>query len=355
VKKRANRGVAVLSVALATVLGVAGCGGGQATNPAAQTGTQQGAGSNSKPPEQPIKLGVSYSAISPVFSPLWVARDNGIFAKYGLDVNLVYLVGGSTSVQALISGDTPIGMFNVGSAVDSHLEGTDSTVIAKTYDRYFFYIYGKKELKSLNDLKGKTIAASKAGAATDFALTDALGRLNYVRNKDYKVAFVGGVDALLSTLTSGVVDATVIPPPYGLEAKKQGFVEVANLMERDDLLFGYAGVVASDKWAKENPQVVERFLKAYVEAIQVMKKDKALAKKIIGKYTQTTDDAILEESYRVSIPLLPDKPFVNEATIKASLDLSSRPNAKGSDPKQFYDNRYVQSLEDQGFFKEVLK
>jgi NitT/TauT family transport system substrate-binding protein len=353
VKKRSFKGFAAFASALMILVGVAGCGGKQTTAPAPnapQVGTSAPAA-----PEKPVKLGVSYSAISPVFSPLWVAQDKGLFAKYGLDVTLAYLVGGSTSVQALISGDTPIGVFNVGAAVDSRLEGTDSMIIGKTYDRYFFYIYGKPGLKTLEDLKGKTIAASKAGAATDFALKDALGRINFKRATDYKVAFVGGVNALLSSLTSGVVDASVIPPPYGLEAKKQGFVEVANLMEREDLVFGYAGVVVSEKWAKENPKVVERFLKAYVEAIQILKKDKAYAKKIIGKYTETTDDAILEESYRVSIPLLPDKPFVNEATVKAALDLSNHPNAKGKEPKAFYDNSYVQALEDQDFFKEVLK
>jgi len=190
------------------------------------------------------KLRLGYSAITATMAPLWAARDNGFFAKYGIDAELIYLAGGSRIALALESNSIQIGQIALNAGVEARLAGGDVTIIGSVYDTYYFQILSNPAITSAAQLKGKVIAASSAGSASDYGIRDALETVG-LKDNDYKILYVGGTDARVQSLQQGLADAAIISPPNGLIAQKLGFRELMNLMEMK-IPFGYGALAAKE-------------------------------------------------------------------------------------------------------------
>ena len=298
------------------------------------------------------KVRVGYSAITATQAPLWTAEDRGIFKKYGIETELIYLTGGSKIAMALESDSIQLGRFNIASGVDARLAGAGLVVIGAFYNYYYFQIFGKPTLQHPSDLKGKVIAASVAGSASDYGVRDALARFGLKEN-EYKIVYVGGTDALVQSLVKGIVDAAIISPPNGLVAQKLGFKEIINLIEMK-MPFGYSGLVGKESWLRQNRETVLNFFKSYLEGLAVLRQDPEYALKVIGKYARISDRDVLMESYRTSIPYTPTHPYVSREIIEKALKLSKREGARQVDPDKFYDNSFVKSLDDSGFITALF-
>jgi NitT/TauT family transport system substrate-binding protein len=298
------------------------------------------------------KVYIGYSAISAAVAPLWVANDRGFLKKYGLDTELVYLAGGSRVVLGMESNSIQAGLFNVGAAVEARLAGGRSLITGSVYDVYYFQIFGKSTIQSPKELKGKTIAASRAGAASEYGIRDALAHYG-LKESDYKMVYVGGTDARVQVLQQGIVDASIISPPNGLIAQKLGFKEILNLMQMK-LPFGYLGIGVNEAWLRDHRETMRNFLKGYLEGLALCRKDQEYAMRVIGKYSQLHDRDILLESYRTSIPHIPERPYVNRDIIIAALKLSKRETARTAEPEKFYDNSIVKELDASGFIPSLF-
>ena len=298
------------------------------------------------------KLRIGYSAITATQAPLWTAEDRGFFKKYGVEPELIYLAGGSKIAMALEAESIQLGRFNVASAVDARLAGAGLVVIGSFFDYYYFQIYGKPTLQSPADLKGKVVAASAAGSASDYGVREALGHFGLKEN-EYKVVYVGGTDALVQSLRRGIADAAIISPPNGLIAHKLGFKEIINLIEMK-MPFGYSGLVAKESWSRQNRETVINFFKGYLEGLALLRQDPEYALKVIGKYARISDREVLMESYRTSVPETPTRPYVKREIIEKALKLSRREAARQADPEKFYDNSFVKALDDSGFIAALF-
>ncbi len=298
------------------------------------------------------KLRIGYSAITATQAPLWTAEDRGIFKKYGLETELIYLAGGSKIAMALEAESIQLGRFNVASGVDARLAGASLAVIGSFYDYYYFQIYGQPALQRPIDLKGKIVAASTAGSASDYGVREALGHFGLKEN-EYKIVYVGGTDALVQSLRKGIADAAIISPPNGLIAQKLGFKEIINLIEMK-MPFGYSGLVAKESWLKQNRETVLNFFKSYLEGLALLRQDPEYALRVIGKYARITDRDVLMESYRTSVPYTPTRPYVKREIIEKALRLSRKEAARQADPEKFYDNSFVKALDDSGFLAALF-
>ena len=298
------------------------------------------------------KVRIGYSAITATQAPLWTADDRGLFKKYGIEPELIYLAGGSKIAMALEAESIQLGRFNVASAVDARLAGASLVVIGSFYDYYYFQIFGKPTLQRPIDLKGKVIAASTAGSASDYGVREALGHFGLKEN-EYKIVYVGGTDALVQSLRKGIADAAIISPPNGLIAQKLGFKEIINLIEMK-MPFGYSGLVAKESWLRQNRETVLNFFKSYLEGLALLRQDSDYALKVIGKYARITDRDVLMESYRTSIPHTPTRPYVKREIVEKALKLSRREAARQANPETFYDNSFVKALDDSGFLTALF-
>jgi ABC-type nitrate/sulfonate/bicarbonate transport system substrate-binding protein len=298
------------------------------------------------------KLTVGHGAVSATDTPYWVAFDQGIYTKYGFEVEDVTLTGGSQIAQALASGSVPVASGGLGALLDAKLSGVDLTITGSPYPWQFFQIYAQPGFKSMDDLRGKTIAASDPGSSSDRALIQVGQKYNMVPGKDFNVVYVGGTKERVQVLEQKVVDASIISPPNGFLAGKEGFVKVVDLIA-DKVPFGYAGMAVNSKWAQEHPDLVQNFYKAYLEGLSLAKSNKELAKKSIGKYTQISDDEVLEEAYNVSVGTMPLIPALDVDLVKLMLALSEQPTAKTVDPTTLYDNSLWQKIADSGFLQTL--
>jgi len=293
------------------------------------------------------KLRIGYSAITATMAPLWNAYEKGLFAKYGFDAELIYLAGGSRIALALEADSIQLAQLNLNAAVEARLAGGSVMLVGSVYDTYYFQIFGKPSITNTAQLKGKVIAASSAGAASEYGIRDGLESVG-LKETDYKILYVGGTDARVQSLQQGLADAAIISPPNGLIAQKLGFREIMNLIEMK-IPFGYGALAAKENWLRQNRPMAINFFKAYLESLASLRQDVSSAQRIIGKYSRISDRDILQESYRSSIPHIPTRPYVNMDIVARALKLSRRDAARRAEPEHFYDNGFIRELDDSGF------
>ena len=236
--------------------------------------------------------------------------------------------------------------------MDARLAGGSLIVIGSFYDYYYFQIFAKPALQRPADLKGKVIAASAAGSASEYGIRDALSHFG-LRDNEYKIVYTGGTDARVHALQQGIADAAIISPPNGLIAQKLGFREIVNLMEMK-MLFGYGGLVGKESWLRQNRETVLSFFKSYLEGLAALRQDSEYALKVIGKYARISDRDILVESYRTSIPQILTRPYVRKEIVEKSLKLSKNEAARRAEPEKFADNSFVKALDDSGFLNSLF-
>ena len=124
---------------------------------------------------------IVYNALGGSMAPLWLGQELGLFAKHGLQHSLNYLAA-TTAVQAIVAGSEDIGMVG-NQCIDVALEGADTIYVASAVSRFIFHLYGDPSIKSVQDLKGKTIAATQSSASTDYASRMLLRRFGLVPDK----------------------------------------------------------------------------------------------------------------------------------------------------------------------------
>ena len=246
----------------------------------------------------------------------------------------------------------PFASGGYGALIDAKLSGIELTILGSPYPWQFFQIYAQPQYKNFEELRGKTIAASDPGSASDRALIQVGQKYNMVPGKDFNVTYVGGTKERVQVLEQKVADASVISPPNGLTAGKEGFIKVLDLIEQK-IPYGYAGMAVNTKWAKDNQDTLDAILKCYVEGLAVAKSNPEQAKQSIAKHTNLNDKDILDESYNVSVQVMPLVPDTSAELVKLMLGLSEQPAAKTTDPASLVDASAWKRLQDSGFMKTL--
>jgi ABC-type nitrate/sulfonate/bicarbonate transport system substrate-binding protein len=239
--------------------------------------------------------------------------------------------------------------------INARLHGGQVKYFGGTIQQLVFQIWGAKEIKSMQELKGKAIAASTPRAALDTATREALKKSGLVPDKDVQILYVQTVPAILSAVLGGKTAAGTLSAPNTIKAKDSGLnllVDVGKLnIPAFQVVYG-----TTEKYLKNNPNTVYAFLKAIAEAVVLSKKDQALAKKVIGKYAKIDDAPTLDGTYEAFAPYWSMSLVVRPEAIKGQfeyLDEKEFPNAKNADPKEFYDNSFVDALAKSGFLKNL--
>jgi hypothetical protein len=160
---------------------------------------------------QLTRLKTSYSALTANMAAYWLAKDAKIFEKHGLSVDVVLIESGVTTVQALTAGETQIAMGGGTVAVSSNLAGSDIVSIASIESRLPYALLSQKDIKTIDQLKGKRLAISRFGSASDLAARLILQRYGLVADKDVTILQTGGTSTRLSALHKRSVDATRLP------------------------------------------------------------------------------------------------------------------------------------------------
>ena len=308
---------------------------------------------------QLARLNVGYSSISADQLPAWVAKESGIFARNGLDVQLIFFTGGTTAILALVSNDVPITQVSGPGLINSALAGSDAVFIAAGMTSLNYVLMGKSGVKSGEQLKGGTVAISRFGSATDSIARFALRKIGLTPGKDVTLVQVGSGPDRLGAILSGRVTAAVINPPSSFVAEKKGLAVVADVAQMG-LVFQHTGAATTRKFIREHPDTIRKYVKSHVEAVHRIWTDKEATVKALGKYMGSNVDREILEKSRENIltdALLPKKQIPSLEGLKTVMeDIGERdPRAKTAKAEQFVDFTFIRELEQSGFIDGLYK
>jgi NitT/TauT family transport system substrate-binding protein len=308
---------------------------------------------------QLTRLNVGYSALSADQLPAWIAKDSGIFARNGLDVQPIFFTGGTTAVLALVSGDVPMAQLAGPGLVSSNLAGSEAVFVASGVISLNYVLMGKEGIKTAEQLKGGTLAISRFGSATDSIARFALRRLNLVAGKDVTIMQVGSGPDRMNAILTGKVTAAVINPPSSFIAERRGLAVIADVAKMG-LVFQHTGAVTTRKFIKEQPDIVRRYVKSHVEAVHKMWTDKEATIRALSRFMGSgLDREILEKSRDnvLSDAMYPKKQYPSLEGLQTVLDeLAERnPRAKTTKPEQFVDMTFIRELDQSGYIDALYK
>lgn len=303
---------------------------------------------------QAAKLNVASSGISPTQIVPYLAQEAGIYTKNGLEVSVIR-TRADVAVMSMLAGDTALIDVAGPIVIRSNLKGADNVFIGAGAVTFNYWLMAARAINTARDLRGKIVGLASLTGSTMVATRYALVKLGLNPDKDIKTIQIGGTPDRLTALRTGRIQATLLSPPTSLAAQKEGFnllVDVAGLPFQDN------GPVTTRKFIREHPDVVRRYAKAQMEAVHLMKTNREMWIKVLGKYVNVGRD-ILEKSYEVSTTeaLFPRKQYPSLDAIRASLEqiAEDEPKAKVSKPETFVDMSFIAELDKSGYIDSLYK
>ena len=301
-------------------------------------------------------LAIGYSSASGVFAALWVAQEGRVFEKYEIDSHLVLIASGSLMVQAMLGGDLPIAGAAGSAAVDASLGGADVVMFGSMVKVPAFYIMALPEIKTIDDLRGKTVGVTRFGSSTDFTMRYVLRKQGLEPGRDVTLIQTGDLFAAVTMLRTRAIVAAPFSSPANLRAEEVGAKVILN-MGKAGVYFPHDAFMARRSFINANEDLVRRFLKAYSEGVYRLFTDRDLSRRAISNYGRASDAKTIEAVYKYALDYVDKIPYNTREGIQEVLNQAAprNPKAKDAKPESFYDDRFVKELDSQGFYKQLWK
>ena len=298
-----------------------------------------GAG-ESRSQTKPMPVRVAYSALSAGIGVLWLTHEQGIFRKYGLESNLVYMRSGTTAAQALLAGEIQFGHLSPAPMMTAWAQGADVAWVGTTIHQMVFTLITEANITKAADLKGKKLGITRIGSASDLALRTALEHLG-VGIKDIAVISMGGIPDILAGMRAQAVNGGILSPPTSTAARELGYRALVHIPDLGKE-FTFSGIAAKRTFVQGQPDIVRSFMAALTDGAKVYKEDNMAAVGVLRKYLRA-DDRTLEDGYKEYDAAISNPPYPGLKALEAVRDslVDSVPQLKKIDLKMFIDDRFV--------------
>jgi NitT/TauT family transport system substrate-binding protein len=299
------------------------------------------------------KVRLNWGAISGVMSAIWVAQEEGLFKKHGLDVELIHIASTSRAIQSMLSGEIHYTTADALNSIQAVGAGADVVMFCEGVNRFVFSIMARPEIKRLADLKGKKIGITRIGSSTHTAVQFAVNKAGLAAN-DYSLLQLGEVPNILTTLLAGQIDAGALSPPTNSRAKKAGLFELLNL-GTDGPEYPSTVIASTKAYVKANPENTRRMVRSLAEGLAIFKNNRQIGIRALQKYTRLKDSDILEDTYMQFRDAFDAVPYVSRTGIQTLIASLGEKDAKIRQLKyeDVADMRFVAELERDGFFKKL--
>ena len=299
------------------------------------------------------KIRVALGSISVNTSVIPIGHQFGIFAKYGVDLEPIYMGGGMNSLAAVTSNSVQFLSAGSTATISARLGGMDITMLTVQSSKLEYSIMTSPDIKTPQDLKGKIVTGTRPGASADSALRLILRKWGLEPGKDVIFISVGeSQQGRMNALQRGSVVATALTPPFSGIAKQLGFRELIDL-RKSDIEYAGSSIAGMAGYIKSHSLLVENFLKGYIESLHFFRTQKEKTVAGIMKFMKMNDRARAEEGYDYYVELMPVMPYASVAGVKTVLQFlaAGQPKAATANPEEFYDHSYLKKIEDSGFTK----
>jgi ABC-type nitrate/sulfonate/bicarbonate transport system substrate-binding protein len=285
----------------------------------------------------------------------WIAEDAGIFHKYNLDFQLVYIASSGMATAAILGGDAELAVTGGVGFVRAFVAGASDIVFVGAIKNVMTQsILAGAEIKRMEDLKGKKVGVSRIGSNTHYFTVQAMKRTGIDFVRDITFIQTGGEFESLAALSRGAIQAATLTAPADARAIAQGFHYV---VYGPDLRIPYLATdfVARRSAIAKRPQVMGQFLKAMAEALKILHTDKAFVYKILGKYLRVEDKKTLDAAYSAEIKALEQRLAISPEAVQATLEEVAQidPRALKFKVQDLVDRRYTDEMEKSGFFDKL--
>jgi len=235
------------------------------------------------------KIRVSGGGITPMHSVIWVAQQEGLFKKYGLDVEYLTMNSGTLGVQTLLSNDSQF-LFSTGAlAVTANMQGADIAMITGGFNLFAFKVVARPEIKTMTELRGKRFSISQFGSATDFAVQASLEKFA-VDPKQVTVIQLGASSNRLTALTNGTTEASLFTEPFATMAIKKHGMNLLLDMAEAGMPYPQSCLMIKRSYLDANREKASNFVKAIVEGMYFAKRNKEATLRAIKKYIRADDE-----------------------------------------------------------------
>ncbi len=300
------------------------------------------------------KIVVDYGGLSGFQSTVWVAKDLKIFDKHGFDAEVIMITGGARSVATLLSGSTQFGTGSGTTPLVAAARGTDIKILAAPYNKFPYSFVARPDIRSPKELRGKKIGILNFGGSNDLALQLALREWG-LKQQEVTVIIGGDAPTRLAGLMAGRIDATVLSPPHLTRAVQAGYRILADMGDMS-ANFTQSSLYIRSSYMKENRDRAKRFVRAYAEAVHVIKTDREKTSRVFAQRMRIEDAEILKATYDYFAPRFSSPPRVNLNGIRDTLRFyaeQQNPELKNRTPEEFVDHSLLDELEKEGFFKKL--
>lgn len=274
-------------------------------------------------------------------APIYLGQDAGIFKKHALNLELIFIPGGSLSLQALIGKSLDVLMTGGPPVVNAYLQGAKIKIIGGVVNLLPYTFIASGGIRNAEQLKGKKIGISRFGSNTDYVVRLALNRFGLAPT-EAQIIQVGGSQARLAAMKSGAIQATVLSPEETVVAQKMGYAVLLDFIEKG-IEFPHVNVVVRDDYLESQPQIARVFMRAYVESVRYYKTHREEAVKKIIFLSKLPERQMGEVIYDGSLRATPDdgRPTVKGMEVVIDAAVKENPKAKGLSVQQLIDLRYI--------------
>jgi len=308
-----------------------------------------------KPGDAPIPIRIATCALTGGFIHIYTALDNRLFDKYGFKVESLFVRGGGVSVAALAANELQFVYCTADSLIPSLASGAEVKLIASSLVGLPWVMIARKEIKRPEELKGKIIASTRPGGTQDLLARAMMKKFNFAPN-EISIRHLGGAGQaeVYNALLQDIAHATFVTPPLDARARRDG-LNVIYHMDELNLPAIYSSAFTSNRYLKEHPDAVQKFVAALAETIHFVEHNPDKAKASVGKALALKDPESLQAAYDAYA-----KQIVNRRlTVPASRVTETIENARQAGTNirrkapEIYDNGFTDNLEKSGFLKEL--
>jgi NitT/TauT family transport system substrate-binding protein len=305
----------------------------------------------------PSKVVISFAGINPRQTPLWIAQEQGLFAKHGVDAEVVFIRTGPIQVAAVSSGATQIAYAGVASTLGAVSGGTDLKMIASFTNRLSYTMVARPELKRPEDLRNKRFGVQAIGGSVWMGAVLGLEHLGLDQRRDnINIMNVGDQSVLAQAMESGTIDATVLDGVFARRLRQKGFNVITELAD-SKIPYVSNVIVGTRSLFQSQPDLAENMLKGLVESVAFIlaPQNKPAVINTIMKRLKINDRAVAEDGYNDLVRLSDLKPYVSLEGVRNIQRLIRIQNPIVGNIKvdDVVDNRPLKKLEDSGFLQRT--
>jgi len=297
----------------------------------------------------PFKVGIS-EPVNTVLA-LWMAKDGGLYAAQGLDVEIINMNGGSRGARELQLGRIDAMHVGLSSVIRLNQDGADLRTIASLSNVIRFTFFVAPAVKTAADLKGGVVGVSTFGSESDSTVTLALARLGMNRD-DVVLREYGGGTRRLEALKSGEIRGTAINEPVASLAREAGLTAMVDLAA-EKIPWLFSSIVVKASYLDSHRDVLTRFLKASIEGNYLALTDEKRAKQVLARETRIADPKIIDTSYddfkqQSPVNLAPSGPGAQNI-------IDQFPVLRSRNADDYVDTSVLDALKREGFFTEIAR